>query len=88
MERTDEAFRKQRQLCYHTGQSPLLDIKPPIDMIKLFLVEYNLAFLGIMKKLYLDFWYFCNSNTKLKLSYHRELDKRIEYLKQWILIYE
>lgn len=83
--RTDASFRMQRQPCHHTGESPLLSIEPPIDMITFFPLDYmHLACLGIIKKLYLDFWYFGHTNTKLKPSYRRELDKRINYLKQWI----
>lgn len=44
----------------------------------------HLACLGIMKKLYLDFCYFGHTDTKLKPSHRRVLDKRIDYIKQWI----
>lgn len=79
--RTNISFCNQRQSCHHTGQSPLLNIEPPIDMIKYFPLEYiHLACLGIMKKLYLDIWYFGHTNVKLKPSYRRILDKRIDYI--------
>ncbi|KYN06768.1 hypothetical protein ALC62_02276 [Cyphomyrmex costatus] len=56
-EKTNVSFRNQRQSCHHTGYSSLLNIKPPIDMIICLPLDYmHLACLGIMKKLYLDFW--------------------------------
>ncbi|XP_036148989.1 uncharacterized protein LOC118647704 [Monomorium pharaonis] len=82
--RTNVSFRNQCQSCHHIGQSPLLNIEPPIDMIKSFPLDYmHLACLGIMKKLYLDIWYFGHTDKKLKPSYRCILDKRINYIKQW-----
>lgn len=82
--RTNVSFRDQRQSYHHTGQSPLLNIEPPIDMITFFPLDYmHLGCLGIMKKLYLDLWYFSHTNVKLKPSYRRILDIRIDYIKQW-----
>lgn len=37
-----------------------------------------------MKKLYLNFWYFGHTNKRWNPSYRRELDRRIQHLKQWI----
>lgn len=54
--RTDESFRQKRNPEHHTGTSPLLFIKPPIDMIASFLLDFmHLVCLGIMKKI-LDYW--------------------------------
>ena len=53
-------------------QLSLVSIEPPrlirmIDMIRMFPLEYmHLACLGIMKKLYLNMWYFDHRNKKLK----------------------
>lgn len=51
-ERTDESFRRQTNPEHHTCRSPLLHIRPPIDMISSFVLDLmHLVYLGVMKKL-------------------------------------
>lgn len=46
----------QEQPEHHIGVSPLLEIKPPIDIIHKFVLDFmHLCCIGIMKKL-LEFW--------------------------------
>lgn len=50
--RTDESFRQQKNPEHHTGPSPLLNIRPKINMILCFPLDImQLCFLGVMKKL-------------------------------------
>lgn len=66
--RTDESFRLQSNKEHHLGLSPLIIIKPKIDMVyQLVLDSMHLLFLGVMKKL-LECWLEGNNNKKLKIS--------------------
>lgn len=66
-ERTDESFRRQTNPEHHTGRSPLLHIRPPIDMISSFVLDFmHLVYLGIMKKL---LFYWLKGTLKTRLSH-------------------
>lgn len=66
-ERTDESFRRQTNLEHHTGRSPLLHIRPPIDMISSFVLDFmHLVYLGVMKKL---LFYWLKGTLKTRLSH-------------------
>lgn len=56
-ERTDESFRRMSDSDHHSGQSILLRIIPPIDMIKCFTLDFmHLCCMGVMKKLLYENW--------------------------------
>ncbi|XP_011298410.1 uncharacterized protein [Fopius arisanus] len=66
-ERTDESFRQQTNAGHHIGESPLLAIQPPIDMVSTFVLDFmHLVCLGVMKKL---LFYWVNNSSKRRLSY-------------------
>lgn len=57
--RTDTSFRNEENKEHHipSFKSPLLGIKPPIDMISRFVLDFmHLCCLGVMKKLLVDYW--------------------------------
>lgn len=55
-ERTDNSFRNMLDPDHHNYRSPLLDINPPIDMVKTFSLDLmHLVLMGVMKAL-LNFW--------------------------------
>ena len=54
--RTNKSFREFKNSQHHNEVSPLIFINPPIDMIGDFpLEEMHLVFLGVMKKLLVDY---------------------------------
>lgn len=66
-ERTDESFRRQTNPEHHTGRSPLLHIRPPIDMISFFVLDFmHLVYLEVMKKL---LFYWLKGTLKTRLSH-------------------
>jgi hypothetical protein len=77
--RSDQSFRNFEDPDHHVGASPLLLIKPPINMISSFILDYmHLGFLGVMKKLIELFF------DKLSYSSKNEISRRLQYLKQQI----
>lgn len=67
---------------HHTGHSPLLDIKPLIDMIKIFPLDYmHLLCLGATKKLYINDLLFETSVVKLRLNERQIIMDRMKNLK-------
>ncbi|KAJ8683744.1 hypothetical protein QAD02_019536 [Eretmocerus hayati] len=65
--RTDQAFRMFIDTCHQKKMSPLVRIKPEIDMIYKFMLEFmHLGPLGLMKRL-LNYW---TNVTGFKLSTH------------------
>lgn len=73
-ERNVESFRQQSNSNHHTDVSPLLNIRPPINMVSQFILDFmHLVCLGIMKKL-LNYWLHgklitrLNQNTQTLLS--------------------
>lgn len=56
-ERTDEDFRNQINPQHHQGTSPLTGIRPKINMVKDFVLDFmHLFLLGIIKKLLNGYW--------------------------------
>lgn len=55
--RTDSSFRNQEDKLHHVGKTPLIDVDPPIDLVKLFVLDFmHLGCLGITKKLLTEKW--------------------------------
>ncbi|KAJ8678823.1 hypothetical protein QAD02_014613 [Eretmocerus hayati] len=55
--RTDADFRIRADLEHHNEISPLVHIRPKIDMVLLFILDFmHLVCLGVMKKLLVDYW--------------------------------
>lgn len=82
--RTDESFRNLDDANHHNGISPLLDIDPPIDMVKHFLLDkLHLLDGGAMKK-ELEYWTAGDSKLRLNLRSKREVNRRIECLRSQI----
>lgn len=80
-ERTDESFRNVDNPEHHTGISPLELIRPYINMIFLFILDFmHLCCLGIMKKLLIDCWLQGNLNFRSKSL----LSQRLIYLQSQI----
>lgn len=64
--RTDHSFRLQNQPQHHKYPSPLLEIEPAVDLVRIFVLDYmHLCCLGVMKKL-TEFWIFGKSQTQLQ----------------------
>lgn len=83
-ERTDESFREQIDSNHHTGISPLINIRPPVNMIFQFVLDsMHLLCLGIMKKL-LNYWLHSKRITKLSQSAQTLLSKRLITLQSQI----
>lgn len=82
--RTDASFRQQSNPEHHTGISPLLSIKPPIDMITHFLLDFmHLVCLGIMKKL-LEYWLYGTSIMKISQNAKNQLSNLLIRLQSQI----
>lgn len=80
-ERTDESFRQQRQARHHVGNCLLINIRPVINMIKIFILDFmHLCSLGVMKRL-LEYWLQGNLNYRLRPRLRDELSDRMELLK-------
>lgn len=78
--RTDESFRNFRQARHHHGHSPILKISPPIDMIRIFVLDPMHLFLeGAMKNIIVNLRS-GNKNVRLSMTHRKELDRRMEYL--------
>jgi len=57
LKRSNENFRAQSDLEHHIVVTPLLNIIPEIDMIKIFVLDVmHLGYIGVMKKLLVDYW--------------------------------
>lgn len=83
--RTDKSFRQQEDSEHHVGISPLLRLEPPIDMIKQFVLDFmHQGYLGVMKKMLVDFWLEGNLATKLSQSKKRQLSQRLVQLQSQI----
>ncbi|KAJ8680003.1 hypothetical protein QAD02_015790 [Eretmocerus hayati] len=55
--RTDAGFRNETDPAHHHVVSPLVHIKPRINMVLLFILDFmHLVCLGVMKKLIIDYW--------------------------------
>lgn len=82
-ERSDESFRQQINSS-HIGVSPLLNIRPPVNMVFQFVLDFmHLVCLGIMKKL-LNYWLHSKLTIKLIRSTQMLLSKRLISLQSQI----
>ena len=83
-ERTDESFRRMRQPGHHHEPSPLLRVRPQIDMVFSFVLDFmHLCLIGIMKKL-IEWWLSGDLNVRLGARMKQELSKRMEDLKKFV----
>ncbi|XP_043467986.1 uncharacterized protein LOC122502137 [Leptopilina heterotoma] len=83
-ERSDESFRQQEQPQHHNGLSKLLKVKPKIDMVFQFVLDFmHLCCLGMMKKL-IEIWMSGNLNTRLDVKMKDILSDRILILEPQI----
>lgn len=82
--RTDTSFRQQSNPEHHTGNSPLLSIEPPINMITEFLLDFmHLVCLGVMKKL-LEYWLYGTSIMKISHNAKSQLSNLLIRLQSQI----
>ncbi|XP_046590220.1 uncharacterized protein LOC124293415 [Neodiprion lecontei] len=81
-ERSAEDFNRQRQREHHNSVSPLLRLRPAVNLVLLFILDFlHLACHGVMKKLLKDFWLLGNLHLRLGRRSRIELSRRMEYLK-------
>lgn len=72
-ERTDLSFRRQSQRRHHNYKSPLLKIKPPINMILMFVLDYmHLLCEGIMRRLMFS-WFVISKRAKVGQNLKNEV---------------
>ena len=84
-ERDDLSFRSQTNIEHHTGKSPLTLITPPINMISSFSLDFmHLCCLGIMKKLFTDYWLKAGHKCKLNKNNTLRLSARLVNLSNQI----
>lgn len=83
-ERTNESFRAMEDKDHHVGVSPLLKIRPEVDMVKDFILDYiHLACNGIMLKL-LDYWMDGKRQIRMTKVQVKELSRRMLSLKKCV----
>ncbi|KAF7998478.1 hypothetical protein HCN44_010848, partial [Aphidius gifuensis] len=86
--RTNELFRKHDDVNHHIRPSPLLMIRPTIDMVQLFVLDFmHSGFLGVMSKL-LEYWFSDQSKVSRRLQLiqkqiHFEFSRKIRTLLQF-----
>lgn len=79
--RTDQSFRSMLDKEHHNYRSPLLDIQPPIDMVKSFSLDFmHLICLGVVKSL-LNFWVFGKVRHRLAPKQKALINKLIQDIK-------
>lgn len=79
--RTDATFRAMENAEHHKYRSPLLDIEPPIDMIKQFALDIlHKSCLGDMKSFF-HFLQSSKSRTRLNARARSKIDYRIRSIK-------
>ena len=81
-ERTDWSFRTRSQPeHHHPGPSALTEIRPALNMIYIFILDFmHLCCVDVMKKL-LEYWVGGNLNVKMDRRSRKKLSRRMEYLK-------
>lgn len=83
-ERTDQTFRQQTQTGHHVGFSLLTNIRPAINMIFIFVLDFmHLCCLGVIKHL-LEHWHHGNLNYRLRPKMRDELRYPMEFLKSQV----
>lgn len=83
--RSNFSFRHKLQPeHHHSGNSPLLNIRPMLNIISFFVLDFmHLVCIGIVKKL-LEYWTSGNLNFRLSRKYRIELSRRMNCLKAQI----
>lgn len=83
--RTNISFRNQENHEHYNEVSALLLIEPPINMVTQFSLDFmHLCCLGVMKKMFVDFWLHCKVATQLSQSAKRLLSNYLMLLKSQI----
>lgn len=83
-ERTDESFRNQTQAGHHKGVSPLLLIRPLLNMILIFVLDFMHLFCeGVMKQL-LNCWFLITGRAKVGQQYKNEVSRRLLMIRKSI----
>ncbi|MBT0666738.1 U44-like protein, partial [Lissonota sp. PSUC_FEM 10030012] len=83
--RTDTSFRNQTNRAHHRDCSPLFTINPPIDMVKHFSLDFmHLCCLGVMKKMFMDFWLRPKVLTRLGRTSRLRLSELLKKIKNQI----
>ncbi|XP_033231565.1 uncharacterized protein LOC117182585 [Belonocnema kinseyi] len=84
VERSDESFRNQIQAPHRNGRTKLLDIRPNINMIFTFVLDFmHLCCLGIMKKL-IEWWLSGDFIVRLGPRMRDLLSERMELLESQV----
>ncbi|KYN01715.1 hypothetical protein ALC62_07489, partial [Cyphomyrmex costatus] len=87
LERNNESFRAQSDLEHHVAITPLLSITPEIDMIKIFVLDsMHLGYIGVMKKLLVDYWMEGKLTVRLSRLQKKELSRRLDTIRKYIPI--
>lgn len=82
--RSDSSFRSRVQPEHHVGTSPLENVRPKINMVKDFVLDFmHLCCIGIMKSL-LTFWLDPDRGTRLGIKNRRCLSNRMENLRNQV----
>ncbi|KYN50560.1 hypothetical protein ALC57_05601 [Trachymyrmex cornetzi] len=85
LERTNESFRAQNDLEHHVAITPLLTIIPEIDMIKIFVLDsMHLGYIGVMKKLLVDYWMEGQLTIRMSRLQKKELSRRLDTIRKYI----
>ncbi|XP_043463669.1 uncharacterized protein LOC122499400 [Leptopilina heterotoma] len=83
-ERTDSCFRRQSQRRHHNYISPLLKIKPSVNMILMFVLDYmHLLCEGIMRRLMFS-WFIISGRAKVGQNLKNEVSRRLVLIKKCI----
>lgn len=84
---TDQSFRSRSDEHHHLKTSPLELIKPPIDMVRHFALDFmHMVCLGVMKKLLTECWLDNITGTRMDRMNVLRLTQRITNLHHQILI--
>lgn len=85
VERNNENFRAQIDREHHNGNTPLLDIIPEIDIIKIFVLDImHLGYIGVMKKLLVDYWLEGKLTVRLSRKQKKELSRRLDIVRKYV----
>jgi len=87
LKRNNESFRAQSDPEHHIVVTSLLSIIPEIDMIKIFVLDVmHLGYIGVMKKLLVDYWMEGNLTVRLSRIQKKKLSRRLDIIRKYIPI--
>lgn len=84
--RTNESFRRRSQRRYHKGLLPILKIKPALNMIFIFVLEYVHLFCEEMMKRLLFFWFIVGGQNNVGQQVKKGVSRRIRMIRRCIHI--